>query len=246
MDGLSLAPQKLAQDQLLQLHNSSHTLKDALRKIMTPTQPTPSPPDSDEPPILLIWTIITAVGACIFGTLVHAILGDNGAREPGNVAVAVLMGGLIVGWLEWQTLRFYRISVGFLWCGLKAGVLLVVISAMFSLDQVVSGEWFLLLPLWGMILDGSRWWLLRSHFPKTWFWLFFCAFAWVVDIAIFFGVGIATIDLMPEALFIPFNSAVNGAWIGFFRGVALMVMVRDRRKLLTNNGTLPPEPSPSA
>ncbi|MEM9244823.1 MAG: hypothetical protein AAGA67_03635, partial [Cyanobacteria bacterium P01_F01_bin.153] len=192
------------------------------RKAMTPTQsasakPNSETPQGDEPPILLTWTIITAVGACIFGSLVHAMLGNNSAGEPGNVVVAVLMGGLIVGWLEWQTLRFYRVPVGFVWCGLKAGVLVAVIGAMFYLDRTASGDTFFLLPLWGMILDGSRWFLLRSHFPKTWFWLFFCAFAWVVDIAIFFGVGIATIDLMPEALFIPFNSAVNGAWIGFFR-----------------------------
>ncbi len=191
---------------------------------------------------------MTALGACIFGTLVHAILGDDGAQEAGRLVVAVLMGGLIVGWLEWQTLRLYRVPMGFVWCGLNAGVLVAVFSAMFQLDRMVSGDTFFLLPLWGVILDGSRWWLLRSHFPKTWFWLFFCAFAWVVDIALFFGVGIATMDVIPEVAFIPFNSAINGAWIGFFRGVALMVMVRDRRKLHPGNAvsTAPPQSNPSA
>ncbi|MEM9771594.1 MAG: hypothetical protein AAF889_08370 [Cyanobacteria bacterium P01_D01_bin.73] len=197
--------------------------------------PVSSPARDGLPPIAVLWPLMTALGASIFGVLVYVISNNNG-DEFGRLVVAVLMGGLIVGWLEWQILRLYRIPIGFVWCGLNAGILVAIISALFHIDQVVAGDTYWLLPVWGMILDGSRWWLLRSHFPKTWFWLFFCALGWVVDIAIFFGVGIATIELFePELVFIAFNGAFNGAWIGLCRGIALMIMLRDRRRLATGN-----------
>ena len=203
--------------------------------------PSPSDTLSKRPPVILVWTLMTAVGAAIFGVLMATIGDRTYVNSFAQTVVVVLMGGLIVAWLEWQTLRLYRIPMGIIWCGVKPGMMLLLLGIMTAIDRHVTGESFFLLPLWGILLDAPRWWLLRSHFSRASWWLVFCFLGWLADTALFIFAGVMTLSLVsPTVVFVALNGAINGTWMGLCRGFALMLMLRDRRKRM--GGTVSPSP----
>ena len=184
---------------------------------------------------------MTAVGAGIFGALLAVVDAGQGSDGLVRLMAVALGGGLIVGWLEWQTLRLYRIPMGSLWCGVKPGMLLVLTGMMYALQSSVPVEGFWLLPLWGLLLDLPRWWLLRSHFSQASWWLVLCGLGWVVDTGILLFAGMSTIHLAgPMVVFFAVNGAINGAWMGLCRGGALAMMLRDRRPVSSNVPELTP------
>ena len=174
---------------------------------------------------------MTAVAAALFGAIMAGISGDSsGSDSLPRLIVGVLMGGLVVGWLEWQTLRLYKIAIGPLWCGLNAG-LLVLIASIMGVFGSTNGDYalFFLIPF-GLLLDVPRWGILRSRFPVAWWWIIFCGLGWAVDTAIFLFPGASTLALADSAIaFVALNGAINGIWMGLCRGGALAVMLRDRR-----------------
>ncbi|MGD1937086.1 MAG: hypothetical protein ACFCA4_05985 [Cyanophyceae cyanobacterium] len=199
------------------------------------------------PPILLSWTVMTAIAAAIFGVIISVLNPAVGTDGPVRLMAGVLVGGLIVGGVEWGTLRAYRIPMSPLWWGLKPGVMLGLVGMMFALRENIAGEGFVWLTLWGLALDVTRWWLLRSHFANAKWWTLFCGLGWLIDTPILFLVGVYTIRAFPGIagsglIFIAFNGAVNGAWMGLCRGIALTMMMRDRQKLAHGNAA--PAPSP--
>ena len=107
---------------------------------------------------------MTTVAAVIFGVIVAALQGDSGITSLPRVLAGFLIGGLIVGLLEWQTLRLYRISIGPLWCGVTTGMLVLLACIMVTIGD---GALFVL-PLWGLVLDVPRWLLLRSRCHCRW------------------------------------------------------------------------------
>ena len=192
--------------------------------------PSPPAPPSKRPPVLLVWTLMTAMGAAIFGVLMATIGAHTDVNSFAQIFVAVLMGGLIVAWLEWQTLRFYRIPMGIIWCGVKPGMMLLLLGIMAALNRHMPGESFFLLPLGGILMDASRWWLLRSHFSRASWWLVFCFLGWLADTVLFTFAGMMTLSLVsPVIAFVALNGAINGTWMGLCRGFSLMLMLRDRQ-----------------
>ncbi|MGD1852400.1 MAG: hypothetical protein ACFCBU_18065 [Cyanophyceae cyanobacterium] len=63
------------------------------------------------PPILLSWTLMTAIAAAIFGVIISALNPSVGTDAPVRLMGGVLIGGLIVGGWEWVTLRAYGIPL---------------------------------------------------------------------------------------------------------------------------------------
>ncbi|MEM9771592.1 MAG: hypothetical protein AAF889_08360 [Cyanobacteria bacterium P01_D01_bin.73] len=193
-------------------------------------------------PILLSWTVMTAIAAAIFGGFLEFLdpFNRSNSDEILLLMVGALVGGLIVGGLEWRTLRLYRISMSPLWCGLKPGVMILLLGFVYGTQQDVfnflnsGGHWWLM--VWGFAMDVPRWWLLRSHFRNAQWWLFLCALGWVLDAFIILFAGVYTIEFakFSTVAFVAVNGAINGAWIGFFRGLALTMMVRDRQKRENN------------
>ena len=189
------------------------------------------------PPLWVTWTIITAVGSAIFGALTTLVNG-----EPQGLFMSVLVGGLIVGGLEWRSLRHYRVPVSPLWCAAKAIMMLILFGVvMAGMAFAVEGWTYLLLPVCGCLLDGARGWLLRSHLPYTKRWVIGCAIGWFIELGLLAGAGIITLGLFDaganHTLFFALNGAINGAWMGFCRGVVLTGMLSDRHQHR--------EPSPS-
>ncbi|MEM6502761.1 MAG: hypothetical protein AAF685_13090 [Cyanobacteria bacterium P01_C01_bin.89] len=184
--------------------------------------------DAKLPPIWLSWTLMTAVGAAIFGALLTLAEGESRA-----LFFWFLIGGLIVGWLEWRTLRLYRIPMGMIWCGVKAGMMLCLFGLiMVGLQFPFDGSALVILPICGFALDGTRWLLLRSHFPQAGRWLSFCALGWLLEVLVFYAAAMLTFNLMNNfsILFFVINGAINGTWMGFCRGIALTKMLGDRHQ----------------
>ena len=118
--------------------------------------------------------------------------------------------------------------------------MLVLVGIMFAMRENIAGEGFVFLTFWGFALDMPRWWLLRSHFRNAQWWLLLCALGWLMDTFILLAAGIATLDWpLPPILFIAVNGAINGAWMGFCRGVALTVMMGDRDRNQTKARSFP-------
>ena len=90
---------------------------------------------------------MTAMGAAIFGAISTLSLGNSH-----YIFANVLLGGLVVGGLEWLTLRLYRIPMGKIWCGAKAGMLLLLLGTMVGLDFGGAEGSFVLLPIFGFVL----------------------------------------------------------------------------------------------
>ena len=180
--------------------------------------------------------MMTAIAAAIFAGVVATFLSfTDGADAILAVILAVLLGGLIVGLLEWGTFRAYRIPMSPLWALLQPLWMLVLLIAMFIVagtnDKLIdSAAW------WGLALDLPRWLLLRSHFRNALWWVLFCGLGWLIGVHILSFVGAHTIGAIRgfEIVLLPLNGLVNGAWIGFCRGIALTLMVRDRRRRLSS------------
>ncbi len=172
---------------------------------------------------------MTAIAAAIFGAIVARIYDGSGSDSLPRLMVGVLIGGLIVGGLEWKTLRLYKISIGPLWCGINAGMLMLIASIMVNIDGMAGNNNLYLLPLWGLMLDAPRWGMLRSRLPRAGWWIAFCGLGWTADIALLLFAGLYTVEIYDSTvLFVALNGAINGIWMGLCRGGALMVMVRDR------------------
>ncbi|MEM9771593.1 MAG: hypothetical protein AAF889_08365 [Cyanobacteria bacterium P01_D01_bin.73] len=193
--------------------------------------------NKETPPILLSWTVMTAIAAAIFGSVVfYLVEPTEGADGILRLIVGVFGGGLIVGCLEWGTLRAYRIPISPLWFVLQPVWMLMLLIAMF----IVSGTNEKLINSiiwWGLALEVPRWWLLRSHFRNAKWWTLFCGLGWLIDTPILAWVGAHTIGAASDLsiALVAFNGFVNGAWMGFCRGVALTIMLRDRRRQAPKN-----------
>ncbi|MEM1426009.1 MAG: hypothetical protein AAGF75_05590 [Cyanobacteria bacterium P01_H01_bin.130] len=195
---------------------------------MAQSPPATSSP-SRLPPILLTWSLMTAVAAAIFGAIVARIYDGSGSDSLPRLMLGVLIGGLIVGGLEWQTLRLYKISMGPLWCGVNAGMLVLIASIIGPLGSIAEGNGLLTLPLWGLMLDVPRWGILRSRLPRAGRWIAFCGLGWITDIVLLPLAGLFTINIYGSTVaYVALNGAINGIWMGLCRGGALMVMLRDR------------------
>ena len=207
---------------------------------MTAPPPEPNnisikPPPIKLPPIWVTWTLITAVGAAIFAVTTASV-----QTETQALWLSLWVGGGIVGGLEWQTLRSYRIPISPLWCAAK-GLMMLILFSIVMAGRAFSAEGlaYILLPICGFMLDGARGWLLRSHFPRAQPWLIGCAIGWFVELGLLAGAGITTLEILKSnhTVFFALNGAINGTWMGFCRGVVLMGMLRDRPPLS------PPSPS---
>ncbi len=196
------------------------------------TEPIAPAAPSQGMPIPMQWSIVTALGSATAGAIAGTTLMMREGDDATALLIGMLLGGAIVGWIEWRLLRRYRIPMGGgRWIGLMTAMMLPL---HFGIDQVVRIDQVVTVPLlplvWGLILDSSRGWLLRSHGSKARRWFLLCGIGWVLNVGLFLFFGLLSLGYVrPLVAFFALNGFVNGLWLGLWRGWALTLMLRDRR-----------------
>ena len=163
----------------------------------------------------LLWVLASTVGSTM-GGLVIAVGSYRDMIVAGYVGVVV--GGIMVGMLQWLVLRRQVAGAGW-WVPASLGAAVVVGVVVFGVGTVnVDVGWVVGVILFGPVVGGLQWLVLRRHVARAGRWVLASTVGWVV--------GGFLSGAVPVGGFLGWT--VLGAVYGAITGSALVGLLRQR------------------